>query len=104
MKETRAGKYGRGLANWINHTIEGLPEEQRANYRARFLTELETYSFTPRRNGQSRNEGCVHELADLIEVEIGNPKHLAMLVKEGVHLMYQKGTSARVLKTLKEYL
>jgi hypothetical protein len=104
MKETRAGKYGRNLAIWINHTIEEMPEGKREDYRARFLTELKTYSFRPRKNGQPCNEGCVHELSDLAEIEISNPEHLAMLVKEGVHLMYQKETSARVFEALKKYL
>ncbi len=104
MRETRAGKYGRNLAIWINHAIEGLPEEQREDYKTRFLTELETYSFIPRKKEQPRNKGCIHELSDLTEVEINNPEHLAMLVKEGIHLMYQKRTSARVLEALKKYL
>jgi len=58
----------------------------------------------PRRNGQPRNEGCIHELSNLTKVEINNPKHFARLVKEGVYLMYQKQTSAKVLDALQEYL
>lgn len=103
-KETRAGKYGRNLAIWINRTIKGIPEEQREEYRTRFLRELGSYSLTPRRNGQPSNDGCVHELSDLAEVNISNPEYLARLVKEGVHLMYQKQTAAKVLKVLTEAL
>ena len=104
MRETRAGKYGRNLAIWIDHTIDTMPEDLRKDYRARFLDELSTYSLKPRKNGQPRNEGCVHELSDLTEVDIRNPEQFARLVKEGVHLMYQKQTSARVLDSLEAYL
>jgi hypothetical protein len=104
MKETRAGKYGRNLAIWIDFTIDTIPETEREKYRARFLDELSTYSLKPRKNGQPRNEGCVHELSGLVNIDISNPKQFARLVKEGVHLMYQKQTSARVLDSLQEYL
>jgi len=104
MKETRAGKYGRNLAIWIGHTIERIPKEEREGYKTRFLEELKTYSLTPRKNGQPRNEGCVHELSELEKVDPGNPEHLARLVKEGIHLMYQKDTSSRVLDALQKYL
>ena len=104
MKETRAGKYGRKLAIWVNRTIEGMSEGQTEDYKTRFLSELETYSLTPRKSGQPLNDGCVHELSGLTEVDIRNPEHLAMLVKEGIHLMYQKQTSAKVLDALKKYL
>ena len=104
MAETRAGKYGRNLAIWINHTIQELPEVQRGDYRTRFLAELERYSFTPREKGQPRNEGCIHELSSLAEVDLINPEHLAMLVKEGIHLMYQKQTSARVFDAVRRGL
>ena len=104
MEETRAGKYGRNLAIWIDYTIDTMPENLRNDYRARFLEELNTYSLKPRKNGQPRNEGCVHELSDLAEVDISNPEQFARLVKEGVHLMYQKQTSARVLDSLEAYL
>lgn len=104
MKETRAGKYGRNLAIWIDYTIDTMPENSRGDYRARFLEELSTYSLKPRKNGQPRNEGCVHELFVLASVDLSNPEDFARLVKEGVHLMYQKQTSARVLDALQEYL
>ena len=104
MEETRAGKYGRNLAIWIDYTIDTMPEKLREDYITRFLEELSTYSLKPRRNGQPRNEGCVHELSDLVNVDISNPEQFARLVKEGVHLMYQKQTSARVLDALEKYL
>lgn len=104
MKETRAGRYGKNLAIWIDYTIETIPEDLREVYRARFLEELGTYSLKPRKNGQPLNEGCIHELSDLVNVDLSGPEDFARLVKEGVHLMYQKQTSARVLKTLREYL
>ena len=103
MKETRAGKYGRNLAIWIDFTIDTQPDDLKANYRARFLEELNTYSLKPRKNGQPPNEGCVHELSDLVNANINNPEQFARLIKEGIHLMYQKQTSARVLDSLQEY-
>jgi len=104
MAESRPGKYGRNLAIWIGYTISKLPEEQREKYKTRFLAELERYSLMPRANGRPRNEGCVHELADLADVDVKNPEQLAKLVKEGIHLMYQKQTSARVLEALRKEL
>jgi hypothetical protein len=104
MKETRGGKYGRNLAIWIDYTFMTIPERCRAEYRRRFLKELNAYSLKPRKSGNPQNEGCVKELSDLTEVEIGKPEQFARLVKEGIHLMYQKRTSARVLDSLKAYL
>jgi hypothetical protein len=81
-----------------------MPENQRECYRAKFLEELNNYSLKPRKNGHPANEGCVHELSDLANVNISNPEDFAKLVKESIHLMYQKQTSARVLTALQEYL
>jgi hypothetical protein len=102
--ETRAGKYGRNLAKWIDYTIASIPESRRVDYRTRFVDELNNYSLIPRKSGQPANEGCVYELSDLVDVDIHNPENFARLVKEGVHLMYQKQTSARVLDALQKYL
>ncbi|VVB79417.1 Uncharacterised protein [uncultured archaeon] len=104
MGETRAGKYGRNLAIWINYTFQTIPQDHRKGYRTRFISELRKYSLKPRAEGEPSNEGCVHELSDLVDIEILNPEHFARLVKEGIHLMYQKQTSARVLKALEENL
>jgi len=105
MKETRIGKYGKNLAVWIEHTINTIPKNQRENYKTRFLEELDTYSLEPRKKGQPWNEGCVYELSDLANVaDISDPKQFAKLVKESIHLMYQKGSSAVVLGEVKNYL
>jgi hypothetical protein len=104
MAETRVGRYGRNLAIWIEYTINTLPQQQRSIYTARFLKELKTYSFKSKRKEQPPNEGCVHELSDLICVDVKKPQELAKLVKESMHLLYQKETSARVLIALLEYL
>lgn len=104
MYETRAGKYGRNLATWVNHTIAGIPKSQREDYRAKFLQELKIYSFSPRKKGRPRNSGCVHELKDVDKCDVRNPEDLAKLVKESIHLMYQKQTAARVMKSLLDYL
>jgi hypothetical protein len=104
MAETRAGKYGKFLGAWVEHTIDSQPEELRKQYTDQFLAELATYSLVSRRNGEPVNEGCVHELRDVSKIDFDNPIHLALLVKEGIHLMYQKGTAGRVLEALNEKL
>jgi len=45
-----------------------------------------------------------HELKDIDKMDINNPCELAKLVKEGLHLMYQKNTSEDVLSSLLENL
>jgi len=108
MGSTRAGRYGQNLAIWISDTLNtktaSLSEKQGKTYRARFLNELKSYSLEPRKAGQPRNSGCVHELSDISVVNIDNPEQFARLIKEGIHLMYQKQTSARVLEALLKYL
>jgi len=104
MGETRGGKYGRNLAIWVAHTFQTIPDEGRINYKKRFMEELRTYSLKPRKKGSPRNAGCAHELEGIEDVTINNPKEFARLVKEGIHLMYQKQTAARVLKSLLENL
>ena len=99
-QETRAGKYGRFLAVWIKYTTS----QQDPKYKLKFIKELKKYSFRPRKKGESRHEGCVLELEYLSDLDIQNPKHLAKLVKEGIHLMYQKKTSAKTLLSLLENL
>jgi len=104
MEETRAAKYGRYLSMWIRQTIDSVPEEQRNNYRESLVTELRTYSFEPRKKGTPKNSGCIRELIDMAEMDVRDPVHLARLVKEGVHLMYQKGTASRVMRSLLDNL
>ena len=104
MGETRAGKYGRYLAGWVNHTIASIPKNQRKVYRARFIEELNKYSFKTRRNGQARNSGCVYELESVERSGVDNPEDLAKLVKEGIHLLYQKRTAAKVMGSLLDNL
>jgi hypothetical protein len=101
---TRAGKYGSNLAIWIEHTISTIPESQRKTYRTRFMNELKKYSFEPRKEGTPQNSGCINELEEISIVDLKNPEDLAKLVKEGMHLMYQKRTSFRAMKSLMEYL
>lgn len=108
-KETRAGKYGRFLAVWVEHTIceqiKRCPMDyQKEDYRKRFLHELCQYSFEPRKKGSPKIQGCKWELESLDDFSISGPEELAKLVKEGIHLMYQKQTAARVFRSLKYYL
>jgi len=91
-KETRGGRYGRLYADLLNHILEISNVEVR--YRRAFLNELQTYCLKP------RNRGCVSELEDMMELNVNNPKELARVVKEGIHLMYQKETAKRVLYAL----
>ena len=101
MTETRGGKYGRNLAYWVNATLN-LFEYECDDYRKRFLEELQDYSLRPRKVGEPRNSGCVNELSGLVNIDLRNSEQFACLVKEGIHLMYQKKTSKRVLEALLE--
>ena len=102
--ETRGGKYGRNFAIWVDYTIGTIPLDLRDDYRSKFLKELKNQSFKPRKEGEPRNEGCIHELSDIMGIDINDPIHFAKLVKEGIHQMYQKQNSARVLFALLENL
>jgi hypothetical protein len=102
MKETRAAKYGRNLAVWIQYTIHTIPAEQREQYRTSFVRELSNYSFKPRRKGEKPNSGCNYELRNIDCCDISDPLDLARLVKEGIHLMYQKNTAKKVIDSLLE--
>lgn len=62
-------------------------------YRTRFLRELERYPLDPK-------NGKVYELSDIEALDITNPEHLARLIKEGIHLMYQKETASHALNAL----
>ncbi|MDD5133748.1 MAG: hypothetical protein PHD81_00020 [Candidatus Nanoarchaeia archaeon] len=104
MIETRAERYGRNLGIQIEYVISTLPKNQRENYKTKFLKEVKNYSFKSRKKGQPKNEGCVKELDDLENIDVKTPEDLAKLVKEGFHLMYQKGTSERVFKAMLKYL
>jgi len=98
LTETRAGKYGRNLAVLICYVLDNKPR----HYRKRFLSELQTYSFEPRKQGTPPGPGCVNELECLEEVDLDNPRHFARLIKEGIHLMYQKRTARKALLSLLE--
>jgi hypothetical protein len=95
MGETRAGKYGRFEAAVLNYIIITLPSSERETYLSRFLREFEKYSDVPRKKGEPRNEGCVHELEGLECLDVLNPEQLARWFKEGQHLKYQKDTVRR---------
>ena len=100
MAESRGAKYGRNLALWVRHTIDTVPEDERDSYRSRLIEELRRYSFQTRKKGQPLNKGCVYELAGMDDIDVEDPCDLGKLIKEGVHLMYQKSTAAKVLDSL----
>lgn len=102
MREARSTKYGRFLAYFINNFIESVPENR--SYKERFLREVLTYSDKPRKRGEKRNEGCNNKLKTIENFNSLNPEYLARLIKEGLHLMYQKQTSKRVLEKFIEEL
>ena len=102
MKETRGGRYGRNLAVLLDYVLDSLPADKK--YRRAFLKELQNYCLEPRREGTPRNKRDCSELEGIAEVDVKDPRELARLVKEGIHLMYQKETARRVLCGLLERL
>ena len=89
--ESRSARYGRYLALAISKFTSEFPQE----YKKRVLEEIKRYSNEPRKKGQERNSGCVKELENITQFDVTNPEHIARLIKEGLHLMYQKQTSKR---------
>ncbi|MDP1729115.1 MAG: hypothetical protein Q8L27_02850 [archaeon] len=79
-------------------------ESRTRRYRRKFLNELQTYCLEPRKERMPPGNGCVCELEDLEKINLDNPQQLAKLIKEGIHLMYQKQTARRVLYSLLENL
>ena len=104
MGETRVAKFARHFAGWIDYTISSFPENQRETYRQSFIKELKTYSVESRKQGAPRNSGCVFELEGIVNANISDPVYLARLVKENLHIMYQKPRTATILKLLLETL
>lgn len=108
MSETRAGKYGRkNLAILVSFVINSLePEDsyKRREYKKELMRELKKYSFEPRKKGSPRNSGSNYELLGIYCIELRNPLHLAKLIKEGIHLMYQKQTARRMFTSLVDSL
>ncbi len=102
--ESRGGKFGRNYAALVRYVIDDRPVGERDRYRASFLEELETYSFEPRKKGLPENSGCVWELNEIDEINLSNPVEFAKLVKEQLHLMYQKKTTKRVFDSLIRHL
>jgi hypothetical protein len=99
-KETRFGKLGRFTATMVNYIIGTLPEEQRNEYKSRFIAELKTYSFKGKKKEEPKNEGCVYELEDLERLDMNNPEELARTVKEHAHGMFQKNNSKNYIVAL----
>ena len=102
--EARGRKYGRNYAVLIKYIFDTIPGFKRDAYKKVFFEELGKFSLEKRKQGEPKNLGCVHELKDIDEVSIDNPQDLAKLVKDSIHLMYQKNTAERVLNGLLENL
>jgi len=103
MRETRAAKYGRNLAVLIGWMLD-KSYPLTARYKRVFLLELQDYPIMPRRKGTPRNEGAVDELENVDTINPENPRHAAKVIKQGLHLMYQKNTSKNSLYALLENL
>lgn len=100
-KENRTERYGRALANWINFTIGSIPETEKTVYRQTVIEGLENFAVVPRKRGEPNGNSC--ELEGMEEIEIRNPENLVKIIREGIHLMYQKDIARRVVKaTLQE--
>lgn len=99
MIESRSEKYGRFLAQLTDYLLLSL-YDGRKNERKIFLNELKNYSFKHKKKDESPNEGCLKELEYITKLDLNNPAHLAKLIKEGFHLMYQKRTSKKALDSL----
>jgi len=100
IKKPRSTRYGEFYALVADYIIQTIPKNQRQDYKSQLIRELKKYSFKPRPKGTPRNEGCIHELEDIVIFDIGNPEHFARFIKEGIHLMYLKPTAKRVLEAL----
>ncbi len=74
------------------------------DYKSQFIKELKDHSLKRKARKDPANTGCVHELKDIEKIDIKNAKDLAKLIKERIHLMYQKDTAKRVLDALLENL
>ena len=98
--ETRGGKFGRNYSVVVNYVIDSRPVSEREGYRVSFLEELKTYSLEGRKKGNPENAGCNWELGSFESVNIEDPVQFAKLVKEQMHLMYQKRTTKRVFDSL----
>jgi len=94
--ETRGAKYGKNYAALLSFVLSHFDE----SYKKSFIDELMKYSFEPRKKNQPRNSGCVFELDGIGSIDMGNPRHLAKLVKEGLHIGYQKNTARRTHESL----
>jgi NDP-sugar pyrophosphorylase family protein len=92
MRETRGGHYGGNLAILIRYVFNTIPEDKRDSYKKEFFKELGDFSNN------------AHELKDIDLVDVNKPCELAKLVKESLHLMYQKNTSNNALDGFLENL
>lgn len=102
MRENRAQKYGRNRANEIKRVIASMQDS--TEYREQFVKELKRYSFKPRKAGEPKNEGCREELEEIDTINIENPVQYARLVKEELHLLYQKQRARIVMRSLLDAL
>lgn len=91
MKETRSGRYGRFQARFIDFVISQIPVEQRGDYRAQLIQEVEEYLPEKKR-----------ELKDIENFDWRDLHSVAALIKEGWHLMYQAQTSPRAKEAFLE--
>ena len=67
----------------------------------KFIAEMKTYCIKPRKETEPPNAEDKSELFNVLEgFNPENPEHFARFCKEGLHLMYNKTTSSRILNIL----
>ena len=105
MKKDRGANLGKCVAYIFNYLISTLPENQKENYRHRFIDELKKYSFVPKRRDEPPNAGCVYELEDIVnKFNPQDPKHFAKVCKEIAHWRYNKAAAASFLNSILDCL
>ena len=87
---TRAAHLGENIAVLVNYVISTIPVDKREEYRARFVAELEKYSFTKN----------IRELEGIVKINVKIPEELAKLFKEDMNFHYQKDTDRRILTAM----
>ena len=104
--EGRGETFGRHMADVVEQQLELLPYSRKDKklYLEILISELEKYSFKPRKVGEPVNDGCVWELDRREPTDIWDPVSYAVYLREDRHLGYQKETSKRIMDALLEDL
>ena len=97
----RTQTYGEAYVKFVEYLISTVPKDQQEEYKKRFVSEIKTYCIKPRKETEPPNPQDKSELLDILDnFDPENPEHFARFCKEGLHLMYNKTTSSRILNIL----